>query len=133
PRLCLRVNQWIQIFSSGDLSLIPEVVKNNELATKSKILSVEYVDIQDKILSIEERKMALEERKASLLEKKSNALVAIERVKTIDCHLYTAMKADFVNSIMPNNNNQIAYNNEEADIMANKDISTLYKEELGSI
>ncbi len=141
PKLAVQVNKWLIRYLSGDLSLIPAVIKNNELTTGSKIISVEYVDLQDRIMNIEERKLALEvrrteleERRATAREAQIRALNAIEQVKKIDCHLYVAMKNDFINSIMPTNYTAIQSSEaNENNIMLNKDLSTLAKEELGQV
>jgi hypothetical protein len=123
PKFAIQVYKWTLRFMAGDLDLIPEIIRNNETVTGSKITSLEYIAREEKLLEIEERKHKLESDKLDLKERQ---LKCIERNKE-DCHKYTALKNDFIN----NSNDE--EDDDDDDLMKNKDISTLCKEELGYI
>jgi hypothetical protein len=128
PKFAIYVTNWIERFIKGDLDLIPEIIKNNETVTGTKITSFEYIAQQKELLEIEERKHKLEIEKLDLKERQ---LKCIDKNKD-DCHKYTALKNDFIN-----NSNQTTEEDDSDDlsndVRKNKDISTLCKEELGYI
>ena len=127
PKLAVQVSKWVLRYLSGDITLVQDIVKQHEQVTGNKVMNIDF--------DYEERSARLQAIKAETAEKlaraENNRIQTLEKVKTIDAHLYTALKSDFINSIM--STNLISNEDKEKNILYNKDLSTLVKEELGTI
>jgi KilA domain-containing protein len=113
PKFAIQVSKWVLRYLSGDLTLIPEVMKqhdavhdttttalvstvDNEVIRRQKTLELDQLEVSNKrqLEEIEQMKtQTAREKNALIIEVNGNALLKQ------DAHLYTALRMSIINTL----------------------------------